>query len=84
MPSHSLHTWNTVRAAALDEIAATHRSVGGSGRGRRYATQQINRGYAVILTAQFQGYCRDLHSECIGFLVLLRAYLQTLVGAFPW
>lgn len=67
MPSHSLLKWNTV--AALDEIANAHRQVGGIGRGRRYATQQINHAYAVLLSSQFQGFCRDLHSECIDYLV---------------
>lgn len=69
MPSHSLLKWNTVRVAALDEIANAHRQVGGIGRGRRYATQQINHAYAVLLSSQFQGFCRDLHSECIDYLV---------------
>jgi len=69
MPSRSLGTWNTVRVSALDEIEDAHRSVGGTGRGRRYATQQINYAYAVLLSSQFQGYCRDLHSECILHLV---------------
>lgn len=65
MLSTSYHTWMTDRSAALDEIEAAHRSVGGTGRGRRYATQQINQAYAVLLSSQFQGFCRDLHSECI-------------------
>src|SRR5437879_257545 len=69
MPSGSLHTWRTVRRAALDELEAAHRSVGGHGRGRRYATQQINQAYAVLLSSQFQGFCRDLHTESALFLV---------------
>jgi hypothetical protein len=43
--------------------------VGGAGRGRGYATQQINQAYAVLLSSQFQAYCRDLHSECAGHLL---------------
>jgi hypothetical protein len=53
----------------LDEIEIAHRSVGGSGPGRRYATQQINQAYAVLLSAQFQAFCRDLHTECVIHLV---------------
>lgn len=64
MPSNSLLRWRVVRAAALDEIEAAHAQVGGVERGRRYATQQINRGYAVLLASEFQGFCRNLHSEC--------------------
>lgn len=64
MPSDSLEKWQTVRAAEMDELENAHRSVGGIGRGRRYMTRQINHAYTVLLASQFQGYCRDLHSEC--------------------
>jgi len=64
MPSNSLNYWISVRAMTLDEIAEAHTAVGGSARGRRFATQQINRAYAVLLASQFQGFCRDLHTEC--------------------
>jgi hypothetical protein len=69
MPSYSYRQWRTVRSRALDEIAEAHAAIGGSARGRRFATQQINRAYAVLLAAQFQGYCRDLHSECVEHLL---------------
>lgn len=69
MPSNSLHKWMTVRKIALDEVENAHRSVGGSGPGRRYATQQINQAYAVLLSSQFQGFCRDLHDECADYLI---------------
>jgi hypothetical protein len=52
----------------LDEIEAAHQSVGGTGPGRRYATQQINQAYAVLLASQFQGFCRDLHTEAVDHL----------------
>src|SRR5438876_9171886 len=69
MPSQSLGRWSGERSDALDEISDAHASVGGLGRGRRYATEQINHAYAVLLSSQFQGYCRDLHSECANYLV---------------
>src|SRR5258708_37377975 len=69
MASFSYRHWRAVRIRALDEIATAHAAVGGSARGRRYATQQINRAYAVLLASQFQGFCRDLHSECVDHLV---------------
>jgi hypothetical protein len=69
MPSESLRRWNAERIPALDEIEDAHESVGGSERGRRYAAQQINYAYAAILSAQFQAFCRDLHSESIDYLV---------------
>jgi hypothetical protein len=69
MPSLALLEWSAGRAAALDEMEHAHRSVGGSGPGRRYLTQHLNQAYAVLLSSQFQGFCRDLHDESVRHLV---------------
>ena len=71
MAAQSLLRWNRKRADALNEIEIAHMSVGGSERGRRYATQQINYAYAALLSSHFQGFCRDLHSECIDHIVAI-------------
>lgn len=86
MPSNSLIRWNGERADALDEIESAHALVGGTERGRRYATQQINYSYAALLSSHFQGFCRDLHSECIECLVgIVPAHLQDLLSVeFSW
>ena len=83
MPSVSWQEWDGTRARELDDIEAAHRSVGGTARGRRYATEQINHAYAVLLSSQFQGFCRDLHSECVDFLVraVTPAALQSVLRA---
>ncbi len=64
MASTAILIWQTTRQSALDELESAHAGVGGVDRGRRYATEQINHAYAVLLSAQFQGYCRDLYAEC--------------------
>jgi hypothetical protein len=69
MTSAAFMRWNTTRLQALDELEQAHGAVGGTGRGRRYATLQVNHAYAVLLSSQFQGFCRDLHSEAVEFLV---------------
>src|SRR5580704_12662662 len=69
MPSLALQDWLAWRAATLDEIEHAHRSVGGTGPGRRFLTQQINQAYAVLLSSQLQGFCRDLHMESADHLV---------------
>jgi hypothetical protein len=81
MPSNSLLRWNGERSDALDEIENAHVMVGGTERGRRYATQQINYAYAALLSSHFQGFCRDLHSECVDQIVaavpaLFRLFLR--------
>jgi hypothetical protein len=52
MPSYSLLRWNGERSDALDEIENAHAMVGGTERGRRFATQQINYSYATLLAAR--------------------------------
>lgn len=86
MPSNSLLRWNGPRALALDEIEAAHVGLGGTKRGRRYATQQINRAYALLLSSEFQGFCRDLYSECVDHVIAAApADLQALVRTqFLW
>ena len=83
MPSASRQRWLTERAQALDEIQSAHARVGGTARGRRYATQQINHAYVVLLSSQFQGFCRDLHTECLDYLVVAvtPAALQVVLRA---
>ncbi len=71
MPSNSLIRWNGERTEALDEIENAHVMVGGSERGRPYATQQINYAYAALLSSHFQGFCRDLHSGCVEQIVAI-------------
>ena len=70
MPSASLQRWFAERAATLADMENAHRSVRGSGRGARAAAQQINQAYTMLLSAHFQGFCRDLHSECADCLVM--------------
>jgi hypothetical protein len=64
MPSRSLLTWYADGRRALDEIEAAHRAVGRAGPGSRYAAQQINQAYVLLLSSRFQRFCRDLHTEC--------------------
>ena len=65
MSSKALQRWRTVAADELDEIESAHAAVGGSGRGHRAATQQINHAYVVLLASQFQRFCRDLNTEAV-------------------
>jgi hypothetical protein len=42
-------------------------------------TQQVNQAYAVLLSSQFQGFCRDLHTE--GALHLLATVVSPVLLA---
>jgi hypothetical protein len=69
MPSSSLTSWFAERSAALADLENARRALHGTGPGARAAPQQIHQASAVLLSAQFQGFCRDLHSECAQQLV---------------
>jgi hypothetical protein len=65
MPSRAYKNWFPIAQKAWNEIESAHAAVGGTAPGRRYATQQINQAYAVSVSAQFQRFCRGLHSEAV-------------------
>ena len=78
MPSRALQRWKNDAQNALDEIEDAHRAVGGGGRGRRFATLQVNHAYVTLLSSQFQGFCRDLHTEAVD--VVVGAVLPPVLG----
>lgn len=65
--SQALREWRGERSARLDAIEKVLRRVGAGSR-RDFTTQQMNPGYAILLAAQFQRYCADLHAECVGLM----------------
>lgn len=69
MPSRALTHWQTKRRAALDEVEAAYQAVSRAAPGRQLATHQIKQAYAVLLSSQFQGFCRDLHAEAVDHVV---------------
>jgi hypothetical protein len=63
-------------------MVAVQGAVGGRGRGRRYATAQVNNAYTVLLSSQFQKFCRDLHSQAADHLAnQVPASIRTVVLA---
>jgi hypothetical protein len=60
--STAFDVWRGERAGRLDELFEAHRHVGGSGAGRRTATEQINWALVMRLSGEFQGFLRDLHT----------------------
>jgi hypothetical protein len=64
MSSLALKRWRADRTASLNEIENVHRSVAGMGVRRRATMQQLNMAYTLLLSSEFQGFCRNLHTEC--------------------
>lgn len=65
MPSAAFTRWDIARRAALDEVEFAHRIVDDPKLSRPDAATRIIHAYMILLSSQFPGYCRDLHSEGI-------------------
>jgi hypothetical protein len=76
MPSRALRNWQTRSRKVLDEVEAAHAVVGGGRGARAFARQQINQAYVVLLSSQFQRFCRDLHSDAAEFLSAQAAFVN--------
>lgn len=76
MPSAAKGACETVARARLAELEGVHADARGTGPGRRWGTDQLNRSLFVALVAQFQIYCRDLHDEAIDVHVAAANVLQ--------
>lgn len=82
--SRSLEKWQSERGAHLDELEAAHAAVSVGGNPGA-ATQQLSFAYAMMVSSQFQGFCRDLHTEVALHLFALadskHAHLADIVRA---
>jgi hypothetical protein len=80
MPSASLQRWQNDRMLNLTEIdtqcAASPALVPANPR----LVDENLRGYVLLLSAHFQGFCRDLYTECAQIIVSkVRPKLQPLI-----
>jgi hypothetical protein len=64
MTSNALTKWQIDRAVRLDRLEVTHASVPA-----RTLADGLNRALVLQLTAEFQGFARDLHDETARSLV---------------
>jgi hypothetical protein len=79
MPSVALQDWQTIRMRRLSEIDAQCDSTFGLTPIPDLADENL-RGYVMLLSAHVQGFCRDLHSECIqAFSNAAPAHLQRVI-----
>ncbi|WP_439624713.1 hypothetical protein [Gemmata sp.] len=65
MPSHSLVRWRTDRVTRLDRIEAQNLALSVAVPPDPDLIDENLRGFVMLLAAHFQGFCRDLHSECV-------------------
>lgn len=63
MSSVALERWHRERAARLHELVTAQQLLGGTGVDPSVATQQLNWALVLQLSAEFQGFARDLHAH---------------------
>lgn len=63
MPSRALSRWLSEAQAELDTLEEAHARASAKRQTRHALARQLCRAYVVSVSAQFQRFCRDLHSE---------------------
>src|SRR5215471_5540603 len=82
MPSAALLRWQNERMPRLGEVDAQCATSLRRAPPRPALVDENLRGYVLLLSAHFQGYCRDLYTECAQLIVSrVRARLQVLIQA---
>src|SRR4051794_40067839 len=80
MPSASLLHWQNDRMPRLTLIDGQSAAVVGAVPPNPQLIDESLRSYVMVLSAHFQGYCRDLYTECAQIVVRrIRPSLQVLV-----
>jgi hypothetical protein len=80
MPSAALTQWQTDRLPRLRAIDAQCAAVSAPPSPNPLLSEESLRGYVVLLSAHFQGFCRDLYTESAQAIVSkVRLRLQPLV-----
>jgi hypothetical protein len=66
-------TWRGQRQDRIDQLLQAHHTLGGSGPGRRWRTEQVNWALTLRLAGEFQGFARDLHDLSVDYFVTVAA-----------
>src|SRR5262245_53131831 len=64
MPSASLLNWQTMRIPNLGHVDAQCAACIAAVPQNPALIDENQRAYVLLLSAHFQGFCRDLHTEC--------------------
>jgi hypothetical protein len=80
VPSTALQFWQTGRMPRLDQIDAQCAAAVALVPSNPSHVDESLRGYVVLLSAHFQGFCRDLYTEAAQVVVVrVRRSLQSLI-----
>ncbi len=80
MPSASLARWSDDRMPRLAEVASQCASSHAAPPANPSLAEENVRGFILLLSAHFQGFCRDLYTECSQIIASrVRPTLETLI-----
>ncbi|MBO0698134.1 MAG: hypothetical protein J2P46_07055 [Zavarzinella sp.] len=65
MPSNAQLSWRNDRLVRLNQVEAQCAAVLALAPPNPALADENLRGYVMLLSAHFQGFCRDLHTECV-------------------
>jgi hypothetical protein len=83
MPSASLILWSNTRLPSLAEIDAQCAAIVAAAIPSPSLIDENLRAYVLLLSAHFQGFCRDLYTECSQFISdNVRVGIQFLIQQF--
>jgi hypothetical protein len=80
VPSVAHQTWCGQRQHRIDQLLQAHKTLGGSGPGRRWRTEQVNWALTLRLAGEFQGFARDLHDLAVDHFVGVVAKANPLLA----
>lgn len=63
MPSTALHAWQSARRQRLQNLFDAYVALGDSDSEDHWKTEQVTWALVLLLAAEFQGFCRDLHDQ---------------------
>lgn len=76
MPSKAYQRWINYRLGTLQALRDAHRAVGGTERGRRWTTAELNRLMTVAAVGEFSAFIRELFIESVQTLALASQQLE--------
>lgn len=68
MPSKARQSFDA-NVKDVDRLLELHTQVGGTGKGRRYGLEVLNKSAVVLITAFWEAYCEDIAAEGLEHLV---------------
>lgn len=68
MPSAARKSFDA-NVGDIDRLLELHQQLGGTGKGRRYGLEVLNKSAIVLITSYWEAYCEDIAAEALAHIV---------------